>query len=294
VTRARTIESVSMRELLVRLGAIDDDRVEEFYPRTRDRADVRVLRDPESGVIFLDEPPATDYETVPLRERVDSPVGTATVQTRADSLRRMDQWHDLLTRKRVVDFGTGDGSFLDLASGVATVTGVELNARHQRAIRARGLDCASSLEELPDSSADVITMFHVLEHLNDPLAILTQCARVLTPDGRIVVEVPHARDFLITTLGSENFKAFTFWSQHLVLHTRDSLARLLAEAGFTNVVVDGYQRYGLGNHLYWLVEGQPGGHERWAWLSSPALGEAYAAQLQAIDQTDTLIAVAGR
>ena len=77
-------------------------------------------------------------------------------------------------------------------------------------------------------------------------------------EGTLVVEVPHARDFLITQLQCESFTNFSLWSQHLVLHTRDSLQKLLSAAGFVDIHIIGVQRYGLANHLTWLSEGKPG------------------------------------
>jgi hypothetical protein len=110
--------------------------------------------------------------------------------------------------------------------------------------------------------------------------------------GKIIVEVPHANDFLITFLECEAFKKFTFWSEHLILHTRESLKIFLQEAGFTRVVIKGYQRYPLANHLHWLAKGLPGGHMQWAALSSEQLDISYADLLAQIDRTDTLIAFA--
>ena len=137
-------------------------------------------------------------------------------------------------------------------------------------------------------------MFHVLEHLPDPLAVLAELRIALEPqDGVLVVEVPHANDFLINQLKCQPFIDFTLWSQHLVLHTRESLQKLLGAAGFHDIQIQGIQRYGLANHITWLSEGMPGGHKgRLSLLESQALTQAYEAALAAQDCTDTLVAVA--
>ena len=111
--------------------------------------------------------------------------------------------------------------------------------------------------------------------------------------GRIVIEVPHANDFLLSTLKLESFKKFTLWSQHLVLHTRHSLELTLKEAGFKDVLIEGVQRYNLSNHLSWISQDRPGGHKSdLSIIESKDLNLAYANSLSKIDKTDTLVAIA--
>jgi 2-polyprenyl-3-methyl-5-hydroxy-6-metoxy-1,4-benzoquinol methylase len=138
---------------------------------------------------------------------------------------------------------------------------------------------------------DVVTLFHVLEHIVEPIEILRQVKRILRPSGIVIIEVPHARDALFDLYGSEPFKNFTFWSEHLVLHTRQSLIALVHEAGFKGAEVTGIQRYPLSNHLHWLSKGRPGGHEVWHFLGTEQLDLQYQASLANIDATDTLIAL---
>jgi hypothetical protein len=102
--------------------------------------------------------------------------------------------------------------------------------------------------------------------------------------------VPNADDALLTLFESEAFQRFTYWSQHLFLFNADALRRLVAQAGLRLVSVQQYQRYPLSNHLHWLSRAQPGGHQQWSFLDTPALREAYAASLAAIGKCDTLIA----
>jgi hypothetical protein len=110
--------------------------------------------------------------------------------------------------------------------------------------------------------------------------------------GKIIVEVPHANDFLFSFLDLEEFKKFTFWSEHLVLHNRTSLSAFLSRANFKNIVITGFQRYNLANHLHWLKEKKPSGHIKWSMLATDQLDSAYSSMLEKIDMTDTLIAIA--
>jgi SAM-dependent methyltransferase len=160
------------------------------------------------------------------------------------------------------------------------------------ALKVENYEAYSDISEVPSNDFDVITLFHVFEHLTDPLGLLKIAQDKLRPGGKIILEVPHARDFLFAYLDLEEFKQFTFWSEHLVLHNRGSLTAFLDKANFRNVVISGFQRYNLANHLHWLKEKQPGGHIKWNMLSTDALDTAYADMLRKIDMTDTLIAIA--
>jgi 2-polyprenyl-3-methyl-5-hydroxy-6-metoxy-1,4-benzoquinol methylase len=134
--------------------------------------------------------------------------------------------------------------------------------------------------------------FHVLEHLPDPIEVLTEIKLKVKSGGLVIIEVPHARDLLLT-LGNKEYKNFTLWSQHLILHTRDSLRKLLRYTGFTDVEIEGVQRYPLSNHLNWLANGKPGGHKSpLSIIDSDELSKAYCNSLSKLDQTDTLVAVA--
>ena len=50
---------------------------------------------------------------------------------------------------------------------------------------------AGDLSEIGDASYDAVLASHVIEHLANPLAALREWARVLRPDGRVVVVAPH-------------------------------------------------------------------------------------------------------
>jgi len=109
----------------------------------------------------------------------------------------------------------------------------------------------------------------------------------------LVIEVPHANDFLLSTLNNDEFKQFTLWSQHLILHTKESLCRILRYAGFEDIRIEGVQRYPLSNHLNWLANGKAGGHKSpLSLIDSPTLTNAYSDSLARIDATDTLVAIA--
>lgn len=274
---------------------MQQEHIYVFARRTRDRK-VTVYRDKMSGVIFIDDffVGENEYEKGVYRERFFSRV--TGFEDVADNARRFESYKQFLCGRTVCDFGCGAGDFLKKASSVATeVVGVEIQKNFRENIRSLGFKCSETLKACGEDPFDVITLFHVLEHLPDQRGQLSDVYKSLAPNGRgvVIIEVPHAKDFLMEHLCVEEFIDFTLWSQHLVLHTRESLTRLLSDAGFKNIVVEGVQRYPLANHLHWLTAGKPGGHKvPISAFESGELRDAYARALARIDATDTIVAVA--
>jgi SAM-dependent methyltransferase len=95
---------------------------------------------------------------------------------------------------RVLDFGCGDGAFLNLAHlfGVKAY-GVDASATRLRRAERPGITVVASLAELDALATgpmDAITLFEVLEHVSDPLGLLVELRRRLRPSGILIVEVP--------------------------------------------------------------------------------------------------------
>lgn len=286
--------------LLCDLGVCDEHSIDHYYPRVRDRDDVSVIRCRKSGVIFLSRSDHMDVSHYENKEGFRY-WGSALDRKQAalsgleDNQRRVRHLQDIVCNKRWLDVGTGPGGILDLLGPIASETqAVEPQTADREELLKCGYKVYASLEEAPDDYFDVVTFHHVFEHFTEPLEALRTISRKMTEGGKIFIEVPHANDFLISFLDLEEFKAFTFWSEHLILHTRQSLTILLSEAGFKNVSVLGYQRYPLANHLYWLAKRKPGGHQVWSHLRTPELDSAYSQMLASLDKTDTLIAIAGK
>lgn len=135
-------------------------------------------------------------------------------------------------------------------------------------------------------------MFHVLEHLPYQVKTLKSLKSRLNRKGKIIIEVPHAEDFLILQKELKEFKDFTFWSEHLILHTYKSLKTVLLKSGFKKINIKYYQRYNFSNHLGWFLKKKPGGHEFYKKIISKELNLSYCENLKNLGQTDTLIAIA--
>ena len=284
-------------ESLESLGLTSEQTIKLFAERTRDNPELKVWVDEISEVIFIKDHYVGDAAYTSSQYVADSPVDEKprSYEDKRNLDRRLSEFKHYVWGRDVCDFGCGAGLFLEaLKSDCSSVFGIELQERHLSSMRNRGIPCSSSLEDLPNNSIDCMVSFHVIEHLPDPLYILRALYRKLKPGGILILEVPHARDLLLSgPASSESFRNFTLWSQHLVLHTRRSLATFLSVTGFKSAEIRGVQRYPLSNHLNWLAKGMPGGHVgELAELESGTMSEEYASALSRIDRTDTLIAVA--
>lgn len=286
---------------LVALGIVDRSAVGKYYPRVRDREDVAVMRCDRSGVIFLsrvDHVSASYYEEQEGLAYWSKEGREAGLKATAeDDSRRANMLRPLVSGKAYADVGAGLGGVLDLVKdSVREVHAVEPQRIARATLERIGYTAHGSITELISSGVrfDLISLFHVFEHMVQPLNELQRIHEALAPGGMVLIEVPHARDALLVTYDLDAFKRFTFWSEHLVLHTRQSLERYLYAAGFNEVKVTGVQRYPLANHLIWLRDGTPGGQAKLPELVDEPLGAAYSALLDRLDRTDTIIATAVR
>jgi SAM-dependent methyltransferase len=169
-------------------------------------------------------------------------------------LRIVDRYVELTPQSSVLDVGCGAGSFLahvrdERGSAVAGVDFVDLSDRP--ALRGvefhHGLFCD---QPVGDDRFDVVTMWHFLEHDYDPLQSLEYSRRVLTADGRLIVEVPR--------LDSLSFRLFADrWPglqapQHTAVYDKASLLAIVQRAGLS--VVD-YLPYGAFPPYFYLFCG---------------------------------------
>ena len=101
--------------------------------------------------------------------------------------------------------------------------------------------------------------------------------------------MPSAQDFLLSL---SEFKKFTFWSEHLILHTEKSLRTMLKKSGFRKIQIKYYQRYSFSNHIGWFIKKIPGGHNFYKHITDKKINKEYLNYLLRKKMTDTFIATA--
>jgi len=264
--------------------------------RVRDNPDLEINECLSCGLVFLSSFGHIHdkfYESSGMHGgEID--VGAWAVETAWDDDRRFNFLKTLMENRAVLDFGCGNGGFLLRARDMAArIAGIELEERLQPYFREKRLTVHATLDDVTDTF-DIITLFHVLEHIADPVDMLGRLLGKLAPGGSMVVEVPNASDALLTLYENESFSRFTYWSPHLFLYTNSTLESVAKRAGLKANYIKQVQRYPLSNHLHWLSKGKPGGHKTWSFLDSDELHSAYEKQLASIGCCDTIIASLSR
>ena len=209
-----------------------------------------------------------------------------------DNVRRSKQFKQILKNRDILDFGCVE-EFLKNIKSYKSLNGIEIRKDCLDYVNSKikRINISNNLNYF-EKKFDVVTMFHVLEHIPYQVQTLRKLRYKLKKNGKIIIEVPHAEDFLILQDELKDFKDFSFWSEHLILHTYKSLKKILIKAGFKKIKIEFYQRYNFSNHLGWFLKRKPGGHNLYKKIISEKLNKSYTENLVKLGQTDTLIAIA--
>ena len=129
------------------------------------------------------------------------------------------------TKGSILDIGAGTGDFLAVAKSDGwKVSAIEPNPKARKIAESKGILFTGATETLPENSFDVITMWHVLEHVPDPEAQLKELKRLLKADGVIVIAVPNHKSYDAAVYGK-------FWAaydvpRHLWHFSKTSIEKL--------------------------------------------------------------------
>lgn len=97
---------------------------------------------------------------------------------------------------KLLDIGAGTGDFLLTAKNDGWETiGVEPSERAKNIAKQKGISFVDEISALENNSLDVITMWHVLEHVPDLQHQIQELKRLLKPTGTLIVAVPNFKSF---------------------------------------------------------------------------------------------------
>jgi len=210
-----------------------------------------------------------------------------------EAKKRVLRFKELYTKDtRLLEIGCASGFFLsEVRKNVKTATGVELTKEYVKYAVGRGLDVRESLDEITDNSCDLIFMFHVLEHIENPVKYLKKVKKKLSGSGNLIIEVPNVEDILVSTYKIKPHLDFYWEIAHTYYFSKTTLGKVLEDAGYQYEIFP-LQRYDLSNHMYWMITGKPGGQGNFNAVFSHSLLEEYEKNLKERFLCDTIYAIA--
>lgn len=152
------------------------------------------------------------------------------------SVRRLERLLDLARNHRLLDVGGGTGrvsSRLGLSKGGMVIADISQGMLKEAARRSLPVVAARS-ERLPfaDGRFDRALVVDSLHHFQDQPTAVAEMARVLAPGGRLVIEEPDIRRFIIkgVALAEKLFLMGSFFN------TPETICRFMADAGLRAII----------------------------------------------------------
>lgn len=142
-----------------------------------------------------------------------------------------------IAKGRVLDIGCGVGDFLHTMEqngwdAVGIEPSEDAKAIAKKRIKAQIFDTEAQ-ETLPDNSFDLITMWHVLEHVDDLHWQLKQLEHLIKPNGRVVIAVPNYKSY-DGDFYKEKWAAYDV-PRHLNHFNQETLVKLFKVNNLTHV-----------------------------------------------------------
>lgn len=128
----------------------------------------------------------------------------------------------------LLDIGAGTGDFLLTAKKDGwKITGIEPNEKARNIATSKGISFSDSIAILENNTFDVITMWHVLEHVPNLEEYIVDLKRLIKPNGVIIIAVPNFKSFDAKYYG-ENWAAYDV-PRHLWHFSKTAIEKLFAK-----------------------------------------------------------------
>lgn len=199
---------------------------------------------------------------------------------------------DIFRNKTVADIGCGGGSFLDFLCGVAKeLIAIEPSAEYRKALEKKGYHTysyAGVAKSTWKEKVDVVVSFDVIEHVDSPSDFIRDIYELLGTEGRAIIGTPTDAPIMRQLLSDVYEKKLLYSTQHLWILSEKSLKLLAENAGFKEIDIRFYQRYGINNLLGWLNEKEPCGEPDYI-FTTDTLNEVWKQECNKMRLSDYLV-----
>ncbi|MBP8016498.1 class I SAM-dependent methyltransferase, partial [Candidatus Gracilibacteria bacterium] len=113
---------------------------------------------------------------------------------------RFNRFKNLIkNQSTILEIGCSCGNFLELFQQKNTkVIGIEPSIENRKFLRKIGISAFPDIADIKDSiKFDLIFMFHVLEHIEEPIEYLYNLKKYMHKNSKLIIEVPNVDDILI-------------------------------------------------------------------------------------------------
>jgi 2-polyprenyl-3-methyl-5-hydroxy-6-metoxy-1,4-benzoquinol methylase len=130
--------------------------------------------------------------------------------------------------KSILDIGAGTGDFLSfIQSEFISVKGIEPNQKARELAQEKGISLEQDLKDVKGKLFDVITMWHVLEHVPNLEETIRDVESLLKPNGILIIAVPNFYSF--DAAYYKNFWAAFDVPRHLWHFSKASMNKLFSD-----------------------------------------------------------------
>lgn len=272
-------------------GYIRDGKVGNYTKES-----VRIYKCHNCGTIWHDCQKELNefYESVEYRKSLEGTSDIEDFYTMHDA-ESMDKFiytgTEIFRGKIVADIGCGGGAFLDYIFSVGKeVIAIEPSRVYQEEMNKKGFEvfpyAEDALEEYKNR-VDIIVSFDCIEHVESPEKFVKEAYELLAPNGMAFIGTPTDAPVMRELLGTD-YESFLFSTQHPWVLSRGSFDVMAEHCGITQYDCKFYQRYGLGNCLFWLQNRQPGRHKKYGFISK-GMDELWKRELERQKLSDYIV-----
>lgn len=129
--------------------------------------------------------------------------------------------------KTILDVGAGTGDFLKVCkTGGWKITGIEPSDKAREYAESKNIVLYENLNQVENNQFDVITLWHVLEHIPNLVEYIKQLKKLLKPNGVLIIAVPNHKSF-----DAKHYKEF--WAaydvpRHLWHFSKTAISKLFS------------------------------------------------------------------